>query len=169
MFFQLYRKELNGLRNIFLTLLGLIMGIDLFLVTRVRSWGYWTALHVTLIPLIFLLIWAMFRAFMLTREEWKEGTAPFLRSLPLSGWSIVGAKLLAAFTEWLFLSLATVIFSGLFYATAPLWGVEWPALTGSVFLRTNGPIYSCLWVKLCIGDNLDGAYFSIGLFARTDG
>ena len=111
----------------------------------------------------------MFRAFMLTREEWKEGTAPFLRSLPISGWSIVGAKLLAAFTEWLFLSFATVYIFRIVLCDRAIMGVEWPALPDLVFLRTNGPIYSCLWVKLCIGDNLDGAYFSIGLFARTDG
>ena len=35
--------------------------------------------------------------------------------------------------------------------------------TGSVFSEQTVNLY-CLWVKLCIGDNLDGAYFSIGLF-----
>lgn len=167
-FFQLYRKELSGSRNLFLTLLGLIIGIDLFLVTRVRSWGYWTALHVTLIPLIFLLIWAMFRAFMLTREEWKEGTAPFLRSLPISGWGIVGAKLLAAFTEWLFLSLATVLFSGLFYATAPLWGVEWPTLPDLFFSERTVQFIVLSGLNFALGIIMTGLIFQLAyLLGRT--
>ncbi|HHT47770.1 MAG TPA: hypothetical protein GXZ98_00550 [Firmicutes bacterium] len=129
MFWALYRKELKGLRNIFLTLLGLILGIDVLLATRINSWGYWQAFGLTFLPLAFLIFWGIFRPLSLIRSEWKEGTAPFLRSLPVSGWSMIGAKLLAAFTEWVGLNLAALALSGLFYAAAPLCGANWVTLS----------------------------------------
>lgn len=129
MFFALYWKELRGARNTFLTLLALIFGLDVFLATRIGSAGYWSAFGFSFLPLVFLFFWGIFWPLALTRGEWKEGTAPFLWSLPVNGWQILGAKLLAAFTEWIGLNLATFVLSGLFYAAAPLCGAEWVALS----------------------------------------
>lgn len=124
MFYALYRKELSGAKNTFLTLLGLIFGFDVFLTFRIKSLGYNLVFGLSFLPLAFLCFWGIFRPLALTRGEWKEGTAPFLRSLPVDGWRILGAKLLAAFTEWVGLNLATFLLSGLFYAAAPLFGAE---------------------------------------------
>lgn len=168
LFCRLYRKELNGSRHIFLTLLGLIMGIDVFLITRISSWGYWRALQVTFLPHAFLVFWALFRAFAIPREEWKEGTAPFLRSLPISGWGIVGAKLLAVFTEWFTLSLATVTFSGLFYAAAPLWGENWLGLTDLLFSGRAVRFMVFSGINLSLGIMLGGIIFQLAyLLGRT--
>ena len=77
MFYALYCKELRGAKNIFLTLCGLIFGLDVFLATRIMAWGYQPVFALTFLPLAFLLFWGIFRPLFLTRGEWKEGTAPF--------------------------------------------------------------------------------------------
>jgi ABC-type transport system involved in multi-copper enzyme maturation permease subunit len=125
MFVSLYLKELRASRNIFLICVAVILGCDIFLVTRTASWGYWNAMAASLIPLVPLIFLGMVQAYLLINDEWKAGTAPFLRSLPISGWGIVSAKMLAAFTVWVALSLITLAFSGIFYACAPWFSYEW--------------------------------------------
>lgn len=150
MFFALYRKELSGARNVTLTILALILGLDIFLFTRISAWGYLQAFGFTFLPLFFLIFWGMFRAFAIVREEWKEGTAPFLRSLPVSGWSIIGTKLLAVLTEWIVLLLATLTISALFYATAPLWGAEWVPLAELPYLAEMIKFVAVLGISIAL-------------------
>jgi len=168
MFFALYRKELGGARNIFLTILGLILGLGVFLLTRISTWGYWQAFGFTFLPLAFLVFWGMFRAFAIVREEWKEGTAPFLRSLPVSGWSIIGTKLLAVFTEWVALVLATLTISALFYAAAPLWGAEWVKLAELPNLVERIKFVAVFGASIALGVLLGSIIFQLAyLLGRT--
>ncbi|HHW12026.1 MAG TPA: hypothetical protein GXX33_03385 [Firmicutes bacterium] len=153
MFWSLYRKELSGARNTFLILCGLILSLDVFLATRIKAWGYKPAFVFTFLPLAFLIFWGFFRPLSLTRGEWREGTAPFLRSLPVSGWSIIGAKLLAAFTEWVGLNLTSLALSGLFYAAAPLCGAEW------VPLSDLPPVTEIMKILTAFGTN-----YALGIF-----
>ena len=132
-----------------------------FSATRIIAWGYWPAFGFTFLPLAFLLFWGIFRPLSLTRGEWKEGTAPFLRSLPVSGWSIIGAKLLAAFTEWVGLNLATLALSGLFYAAAPLCGAEWVPLTDLPPLAEAIKILAAFGTNYALGIFLGATIFQL--------
>ena len=60
MFFALYRKELSGARNVTLTILALILGLDIFLFTRISAWGYLQAFGFTFLPLFFLIFGVCF-------------------------------------------------------------------------------------------------------------
>lgn len=126
------------MRGNFLIFLAAMFALDIFLMTRASSWGYWNVLAVSFIPLGLLIFLGMLQAFLLVRDEWKAGTAPFLRSLPISGWGIVGAKMLAAFTSWVAMSLVTLALSGIFYACAPWFGMEWLPLADLPWSRMIG-------------------------------
>ena len=139
-FFSLYLKELRASRGNFLIFLAAIFVLDIFLMTRASSWGYWNVLAASFVPLVLLIFLGMLQAFLLVRDEWKAGTAPFLRSLPISGWGIVGAKMLAAFTSWVAMSLVTLALSGIFYACAPWFGMEWLPLAELPWFRMIGGI-----------------------------
>ena len=138
LFFSLYLKELRASRGNFLIFLAAIFALDVFLMARAASWGYWKVLTVSFVPLALLIFLGMLQAFLLVRDEWKAGTAPFLRSLPISGWGIVGAKMLAAFTSWVAMSLVSLALSGLLYACAPWFGAEWLPLAELPWSRMIG-------------------------------
>ena len=137
-FFSLYLKELRASRGNFLIFLAAIFVLDIFLMTRASSWGYWNVLAASFVPLVLLIFLGMLQALLLVRDEWKAGTAPFLRSLPISGWGIVGAKMLAAFTSWVAMSLVTLALSGIFHACAPWFGMEWLPLAELPWSRMIG-------------------------------
>lgn len=138
LFASLYLKELRASRTNFLIFLAVIFVLDVFLMTRAASWGYWNVLAASFVPLVLLMFLGMLQSFLLVRDEWKAGTAPFLRSLPISGWGIVGAKMLAAFTSWVAMSLVTLALSGIFYACAPWFGMEWLPLAALPWSRMTG-------------------------------
>ena len=141
LFLSLYKKELRAMRSNFLIILAAIVALNVFLMTRVASWGYWNALLMSIAPPLALLFFGgMLQAFLLVRDEWKAGTAPFLRSLPISGWGIVGAKMLAAFTSWVAMSLVTLVLSGIFHTCAPWFGMEWLPLAELPWSRMIGCI-----------------------------
>lgn len=139
-FTKLFLKEMRSLRMNFVIFLAIIFVLDVFLITRVSTWGFWNVVLVSLTPLLLLIFLGMLQAFLLVRDEWKAGTAPFLRSLPVSGWGIVGAKMLAAFAIWIVMSLVVLALSGIIYASAPLFDMEWLPLADLPWARISTSI-----------------------------
>lgn len=148
MFFSLYGKELKSMRSVFLIIMIAILGVDGFLLTKTNTWGYSFVFYFTFVSAFFVIIWSLMRAFLLIRSEWKEQTMTFLKSLPITGWHILGAKLLATFTEWVALTAIALTVTGLFYAAAPLLGEEYPEI-GRLFTVLPLPNI-LLWIFIMI-------------------
>ncbi len=125
MFFSLYGKELKGMRSVFLIMMIAILGVDGFLLTKTNTWGYSLVFYLRFICAFFIILWSLLRAYLLIRSEWKEQTMTFIKSLPVTGWHIIGAKMLATFTEWAALTTIAMTITGLYYAAAPLLGEEY--------------------------------------------
>ncbi len=145
-FFSLYGKELKGMRTVFLLVVIAIICIDGFMISKTKAWGYENVFILTIVSSLFIFLWSCLRTFLLIRSEWKEQTMTFLKSLPVTGWHIIGTKMLAALTEWAFLTTIALAITGLYYASAPLLGEEYLEIGN---LLTILPLPNLLVLIIC--------------------
>lgn len=95
----LMRKELMGRESLFPLLLGLAGLWELFLVTRLRSWGPEVVAALSPLPLFVIPFWAVWAGFQSVRAEWNGDHAQLLLTLPLPYWQVHGVKLLAIWLQ----------------------------------------------------------------------
>jgi len=99
---QLVRKDLQAS----LLPLAFLSGITLILMGFIRfkmarsGWPVEAALAALGIPLMFLPLWLLWQSFQTLRSEWREDTVYTLLVLPIPGWQVMLAKLLAICLEY---------------------------------------------------------------------
>ena len=110
----LYKKELVSARVFLLIFTGAILLWQLFLVSKRNIWPSEALVALSWLPLAVLPLWVMWNAFNSFRHEWNGNTIYLLLSLPLQGWKISLAKLLAVLSEFTFYTLI-IIFGNLIF------------------------------------------------------
>lgn len=108
-FWRLYKKEIEASRSFFLISTAIILIWQFFLASSRR--GVWPVEAIFILawfPFGFLPLWFMVDTFNSYRQEWNGNTIYLLLTLPVKGWEISGAKLLASFTKLVFSSLLVV-------------------------------------------------------------
>ncbi len=93
MWWQQFKKELQGHRIDFALIAGALLVWLLFLVSRVGAWSDEVILAIYWFPMGFLPIWALWTSVQLYRHEWRENTSYLMLSLPVRAWIITSAKL----------------------------------------------------------------------------
>ena len=137
-FLRLLRKDLQAS----LLPMGFLSGITLILMffTRFKiSTGGWpieAAFASIVMPLVFLPLWLLWQSFQTLRTEWREDTVYTLLVLPVPGWQVMLAKLLAIWIEYTVLLGVTAIGTLLFFA--PLVQEAMEILPSVVWALRNG-------------------------------
>lgn len=95
---SMVRKEWLGLRWIMLLAAGAIAALDIFLAYKVSSRamnmiGYNMAIGLSTIPFAGLFIASLVAGYLSMRNEWQHNTSVRLLSYPVSGASLISAKL----------------------------------------------------------------------------
>lgn len=134
-FIELVFKELKGDRSTSFTFFGLVMSFFLLsiLMRQLSLDNFFTAslfilsLFFGVLPLLYFLA-----SYDLFKREWKDGTIALWSAVPVKPWKLVGSKITAVFTEFLFI--------GILISTAIV-VLVWPhashrAEFGEVFMQT---------------------------------
>ena len=141
-FWRLYLKELKGSLN-YTILLAFGVGWLIFLPTQKLNWGSEIVFGLSFIPLLLLPVYILIKGFLSFRSEWKSDTVYSLLSLPVPGWYILLAKLLAAMTILTGLSIIFII--GIYLDSRLI--ISWTVLT---FVPRNFGIGIYLKMLLCM-------------------
>ncbi len=137
-FLRLLRKDLQA----GLLPMGFLSGITIIIMFFVRfriataGWPIETSLAAISFPLVFLPLWLLWQSFQTLRSEWREDTVYTLLVLPVPGWQVMAAKLLAIWIEYTVLLGVTIVGTLVFFppivqeAMNFLPGVAWVVRTG---------------------------------------
>lgn len=98
-FVTLLRKELSQAIPTSLLFLGAMLAWYVFLVSRSGVWPLEQLFVLSFLPLGFVPMWMLWRTYYSFRQEWTGDHMYLLLSLPVPGWYITSAKLIAAFLE----------------------------------------------------------------------
>jgi ABC-type transport system involved in multi-copper enzyme maturation permease subunit len=147
-FWKLYTSELQGLW--FYVVGGPLAAAAfiLYLATRKGVWRIHEFFNYSFLPLAFLTLFALIFGAWVIEREWNNGTAYQLLALPVSGYTVVGAKLAA---------VSTIIFLPIAALCIGLISLFWPA--GITFLG-----YPPLYEGMTYYSAPQGYVFAIGPF-----
>jgi len=107
-FIDLMLKELKGDRSNLFTLFGLIISFFLLsiLMREINLYNYHIgslfilSLFFGALPLLYFLA-----GYDLFKREWKDGTIALWSAVPVKPWKLLGSKITAVFTEFLFIGI----------------------------------------------------------------
>lgn len=103
---KLIVKELKGYVLIPAGIIGtMILAWNLFLYFHIGSWQDNEILGLGVLPAVILLIWAVVMAFYTLYSEWNTNTVYLLLSLPVKGFTILGSKIIANLSCFLFVNV----------------------------------------------------------------
>jgi len=117
-FLTLLRKDLQAS----LLPIGFLSGITVIIMAFVRfrietaGWPMEISLVAISIPLVFLPLWLLWQSFQTLRSEWREDTVYTLLVLPVPGWQVMTAKLLAIWIEYTVISAVTAVGTLVFFS-----------------------------------------------------
>lgn len=110
-FLRLLQKDLQAS----LLPVGFLSGITLILLAFTRfkistsAWPVEVSIAAVAIPLVFLPLWLLWQSFQTLRTEWREDTVYTLLVVPVPGWKVMLAKLLAIAIEYTVLLAVIVV------------------------------------------------------------
>lgn len=108
-FLSLFKKDLEASKWPLGIFSGLIILLMLFFRYKVtQGWAPESVIASIAIPLMFLPLWLVWQSFQTLRSEWKEDTVYTLLVLPVPGWHITLAKILALVVEYTVLLVVIV-------------------------------------------------------------
>lgn len=137
-FLRLLQKDLQAS----LLPMGFLSGITIIIMFFIRfriataGWPMEASLVAIAIPLVFLPLWLLWQSFQTLRSEWREDTVYTLLVLPVSGWKVMIAKLLAIWIEYTALLAVTIVGALVFFA--PLVREAMEFLPGAFWVTRNG-------------------------------
>ena len=101
----LFFKEMKGEQDTLVgfTVIAMALIIIFVLLTIWQPPG--SAANVATLPLALLQLWFIAAGFYFISKEWREQTIALLGGMPVKSWSILAAKMLAAWANFLYLAL----------------------------------------------------------------
>ncbi len=105
----LFRREIAASRGTMLLIGAVIVGWNLFLLTRVGKWSREIPVMMSLWPVFIVMPWTLLGAFQSWHREWQQGSAHYTLAFPVPGWVLVLTKAAASLVETAFLGLTAVV------------------------------------------------------------
>lgn len=137
-FLRLLRKDLEASRWPIGVFSGLIILLMLLFNYKISTgWAPESALIAVSLPLMFLPLWLVWQSFQTLRTEWKEDTVYTLLVLPVPGWYLTLAKILALLVEYTVILAVTLggaklILGSIFSENLPLASLGWLIRNGLI-------------------------------------
>ncbi|HEX7713464.1 MAG TPA: ABC transporter permease subunit [Bacillota bacterium] len=108
MFTKIFEKEIKSLFVPAVFVIGLIGCWDLFLGTRIRVWPGQFIGILAFLPGMIPAIWLLAMGFQSLHAEWNSNSIYLLLSLPVRGWKVTGAKLVADLVSSIIIGLVSL-------------------------------------------------------------
>ena len=108
-FAKLLRKELESYKVLVFFLAAAIILWGIFLVTRTSRWHPDAILGLSVLPITIVIFWSFLSAVLRLRQEWDGNHVHLILPLPVPGWYITGAKVLATLLEIIALTLLVIV------------------------------------------------------------